>query len=76
MTPKENYLTVLKGGVPEWLPIDTYTFYPPWFTPGVICIRPYIFNIGRMGGKDFLVWSLFRQKVPEDRECRTTAKSC
>ena len=53
MTPKENYLKVLKGEIPEWLPIDTYTFYPPWFTPGIICIRPEIFNIGRMGGTDF-----------------------
>ena len=26
MTPKENYLKVLKGEIPEWLPIDTYTF--------------------------------------------------
>ena len=52
ISEKENYLKVLKGEIPEWLPIDTYTFYPPWFTPAVICVRPQIFNQGRMGGKD------------------------
>ncbi|MBR7184617.1 MAG: veratrol--corrinoid protein metyltransferase [Clostridia bacterium] len=53
MTEKENYLRVVTGEMPEWLPLDCASTYPTHLFPRAVCgVMPEPYFSGHNGGKD------------------------
>ena len=40
MTEKENYMRIVRGDMPEWLPLESYLYTPEGMTPPVTTVRP------------------------------------
>ena len=52
MTEKENYMRVVTGEMPEWIPLDSFAYNPPEFPHAVRGIMQEIYFRGHFGGKD------------------------
>ena len=59
MTPKENYLTILRGGTPEWVPMYTLGASPDDKTPNPCTLfEPAPVNIHRVNHGGLDIWGV------------------